>query len=303
MTECERIIKEGILPESFFKPETICDFYVDEKRKKIWAVELDLLLKFDSVCKKHNLTYFVTDGTLIGVIRHKGFIPWDDDIDISMPRADYEKLKTLSNEFDHPYFLQVPETDRGFYYSYMKIRNSNTSGYSTAFQYQGFNEGLFLDVFPLDNVDIKEGKVVYLEISKLTKAVSSYMKLSNPNLNKEERRTLEVLACKNPMECCRKIQKLACSFNDRYTGYVSHWVSTFDPFEKKVWYAEDFRDVVLKDFLGYKIPVPIGYDRYLRNYYGDYMQMPSIEERNKVCHYNIVFDPDVPYTIKKRQSQ
>lgn len=57
MTECERIIKEGILPESFFKPEIICDFYVDETRKKIWAVELDLLLQFDNICQKYGLKY------------------------------------------------------------------------------------------------------------------------------------------------------------------------------------------------------------------------------------------------------
>lgn len=86
MTECERIIKEGILPESFFEPETICDFYVDETRKKIWAVLLDLLIKFDKVCKKHGLKYYLAYGSLIGAVRHQGFIPWDDDIDICMNR-------------------------------------------------------------------------------------------------------------------------------------------------------------------------------------------------------------------------
>ena len=69
MTECERIIKKGILPESFFKPETICDFYVDETRKKIWAVEIDLYLTLAEVCEKHGLKLFTDGGTTLGAIR------------------------------------------------------------------------------------------------------------------------------------------------------------------------------------------------------------------------------------------
>ena len=92
MTECERIIKEGILPETFIKPETICDFYVDEMRKKIWAIEIDLYLELEKVCKKHNLRFYAIGGSILGAVRHNGFIPWDDDMDVCMPREDYEKL-------------------------------------------------------------------------------------------------------------------------------------------------------------------------------------------------------------------
>ena len=99
MTECERIIKEGILPESFFKPETICDFYVDEGRKKLWAILIDLLVQFDRVCRNHNLKYWVSFGGLLGIVRHNGFIPWDDDLDVCMPRADYEILMSLKKNF------------------------------------------------------------------------------------------------------------------------------------------------------------------------------------------------------------
>ena len=97
MTEKERIIKEGRIPEIFFEEEVRCDFLVTQDRKKLWAVLLDMLLKIDDVCKKYHLTYFLEAGTLLGAIRHKGMIPWDDDIDIFMPRKDYNKFILLSS--------------------------------------------------------------------------------------------------------------------------------------------------------------------------------------------------------------
>ena len=87
MTESERIIKEGILPETFFEPESRCEFYVDETRKKIWAIELDLYLELMRVCKKYDLTIWADGGTLLGAVRHNGFIPWDDDMDLILNSA------------------------------------------------------------------------------------------------------------------------------------------------------------------------------------------------------------------------
>ncbi|MDE7248566.1 MAG: LicD family protein, partial [Lachnospiraceae bacterium] len=90
---------------SFFKEEIRSDFLVDEKRKKIWAVELQILEKIDEVCRKHHITYYAHYGTLLGAVRHQGFIPWDDDLDIAMFRDDYEKFqKIAAEEFTEPYF-------------------------------------------------------------------------------------------------------------------------------------------------------------------------------------------------------
>ena len=152
MTECERIIKEGILPESFFKEEVICGFTVTEERKKLFAVLLDILLKIDSVCKKHNIKYFIHGGTLIGALRHGGIIPWDDDVDIAMFREDYEKFLSLSNEFEYPYFLQTPYTDKGFFWSNPAVRNCSTTAVSPFFAYQPMNHGAFVDIFVIDNI-------------------------------------------------------------------------------------------------------------------------------------------------------
>lgn len=147
MTECERIIERGILPREFFESEVRNDFYVSTKRKKVWAVELDILLQFDKVCKKHGLRYFLDGGTLLGAVRHKGFIPWDDDLDVIVSRDDYEKLMGLSGEFSEPYFMQTPYTSPGSFYSFIKLRNSNTSAIDKPFVFQGFNMGMVIDVF------------------------------------------------------------------------------------------------------------------------------------------------------------
>ena len=105
MKETERIMSKGCFPADFLKEEIRCEYKVTQDLKKIWMVGLDILFELDKVCKKHNLKYFLLWGSLLGAIRHKGFIPWDDDIDVGMLRSDYEKLFSLKEEFDAPYFL------------------------------------------------------------------------------------------------------------------------------------------------------------------------------------------------------
>ena len=294
MTECERIIEQGILPKSFFKEEVKCDFLITEKRKKIWAVLLDLLMKFDKVCKKHHLTYYFTDGSLLGAVRHKGFIPWDDDLDVSMPRKDYEILQTLAYEFEDPYFFQTPYTDKGYFYSFVKIRNKNTTGLSRAFMYQGFNDGLFLDVFPLDEVNSEFGGKIYDKIRELVVSNSAYMKLSNPNYSEPEMEVIRQLASTDPIKTYEEITKLTTMFNGSGCSFISHWVSTIAPFSKRLWPKENFANIVMMDFEGFKIPAPSGWDNYLKIAYGDYMKLPPVEQRG-LNHENAIFDPDTPY--------
>ena len=141
------------LPSGFLEEEVRCDYTVSKEMKKVWAVELDLLSEFQRVCKLHDLKYSVCGGTLLGAIRHKGFIPWDDDIDVMMMRDEYEKLCKLADEFKHPYFFQTEETDPGSLRGHAQLRNSETTGIlkrELKFK-RPFNQGVFIDIFPLDN--------------------------------------------------------------------------------------------------------------------------------------------------------
>ena len=147
---------KAILGEDFFKEEVRCEYIVSAEMKRIWAVLLDMYLSFAEVCEKYGLKYFVIGGTLLGAIRHEGFIPWDDDLDVGMMREDYEKfLRIASNEFQEPLFFQTPYTDDGYFVSWVKIRNSSTTGLSRATCHRRFNQGLYLDIFPIDYIDIE----------------------------------------------------------------------------------------------------------------------------------------------------
>ena len=139
MTEIERILEKGVVTEDFLKEEIRNDFLVTTERKKLWAVILDLFLEFKRVCDKYGLKYYPCFGFLLGAVRHKGYIPWDDDLDVCMPRDDYERFLELRNEFSHPYFFQIPETDPGYFYGMAKIRNSNTTAMNQMFKYHVWN--------------------------------------------------------------------------------------------------------------------------------------------------------------------
>ena len=150
--------------------------------KKVWAVELDLLSEYQRVCEKYGLKYWACDGTLLGAVRHKGFIPWDDDVDIHMPRDDYEVLcKVAANEFDYPYFFQTSETDIGFGRTFARIRNSGTTGIQKRELKADikYNQGIFIDILPLDNVpdDGKERYSFLKKIEKLRRKAGYYSKL------------------------------------------------------------------------------------------------------------------------------
>ena len=293
MTESERIIKKGIITNNFLKEETICDYFVDNKRKKLWAVLLDMLYEFDNVCKRHNLTYYIIYGSLLGAVRHKGFIPWDDDIDMAMPREDYEKFIKLEKEFSEPLFLQTPYTDKGYFYTPARIRNSNTTAVVEMFKHAGFNQGVWLSIFPLDHWDDNGGIERYEQIRKLVIDCSTYMRINNPNLSPKDKERVKAYHG-DPLRDYEEIQRLASSCKDPNSKYVMTAVITQGRYDQKLLDAADFATAVPLDFEGIQVLAPCGYEHLLRVWYDDYMQLPPIEERG-VWHAGMVFDADISY--------
>ena len=228
MTEPERIVAKGIVPSSFLQEETICDFFVDSTRKKVWAIELDILIEFDRICKKHGLKYFLMCGTLLGAIRHKGFIPWDDDIDVAMPRDDFNKLNTLQEEFKHPFFLQTPLTDKEFAGSHTCIRNTNTSAISPIIRFQKMNHGLFIDVFALDHFVPEGAEERFAEINQLNIENGTFMRLTNPELNEKNRERVKNYH-RDHIADYKKIHEIASKFNNQATDKLAILTWTAEP--------------------------------------------------------------------------
>lgn len=295
MTECERFIKEGLFIPDFFKPEVRCDFLVDEKRKKLWAVELDLLMHLDAVCRKHDLRYWIEGGTLIGAIRHNGFIPWDDDIDVLMFREDFERLCQYAAEFKDPYFFQTPLTDPGYFCAYAKIRNSNTSCISEPFRYQGINLGIAIDIFVLDgHIPGSDGQERFNTIMRAILDNSTYMRLTHPFLDAKNKKRVASYPGGDPFVRDRLIREMSMRDNDKTTELVWTPMGGVYGYEKCVFYRGDFTETISGKFEGFEFPIPKGYDRILRCEYGDYMKLPPVEERGN-WHITAAVEPDVPY--------
>ena len=301
MTEIERIIKKGIISEEFLKEEVQCGFLVDEKRKKSWAIQLDLLLAFDAFCKKHNLKYYLICGSLLGAIRHGGFIPWDDDIDVGMSRKDYDTLCQIGKDgFSHPYFFQTPETDPGYCFSMAKLKNSNTTCISYAFRYENFNQGIGIDIFPMDKCVLEEGKKNFDAINQLIMENSAYMRRTNPNPSEEDIARMQKYHTDDPVKNWKEINRIASQYEEMDTPYIGLPVCTMEGWDRLIYEASAFEETIEWDFHGLKIPIPKNYDSPLATEYGDYMQFPPVEERG-TWHNSALFEPDMSYIDYKKK--
>ena len=281
--------------ESFFKEEMRSGFLVNEKRKKIWAIELQMLEKFDEVCKKYDLKYYAYYGTLLGAVRHQGFIPWDDDIDVVMFREDYEKFQTVApKEFTEPYFFQNSYTDQMLWF-FSKIRDSRTT--AIEFPYRNLHQGIFIDIFPLDDVPdgVHEEFSMVLEVQREIKDTIMNPKKVLLGLERGERFTLDMDILLNLIKIDRSQRlKEFETFSLSYAGQSEkiNWITSelSDSSYKSV-RRDWFEKTIYLPFEGIQIPVPVEYDKILRENYGDYHQFVP----GGTDHEGIIIDPDIPY--------
>ncbi|MDD5068346.1 MAG: LicD family protein [Candidatus Pacebacteria bacterium] len=142
----------------------------EQEREECRQVQLKLLGALDAICKKHQLTYWIDFGTLLGAVRHGGFIPWDDDIDVSMPIADYRKFIEIGGkELPRDVFLQIPQTDKAYKQYFAKLRDC----YSTFLEHhetgtEPYHHGIYIDIFP---------SVVYPRMPRMLRRVLTYATL------------------------------------------------------------------------------------------------------------------------------
>lgn len=283
------------LDNEFLREEERCGFTVSAQMKKVWAVQLDLLEKFEDVCRRHGLRYFASGGTLLGAIRHKGYIPWDDDIDVMMMRDDYDKLLAVADEeFAAPYFFQTPYNDDKYSRGHAQLRNSNTTAVLASEQgCYPFNQGVFIDVFPADAIPDDEKaraaqcrRILFCE--KLLNLTVRYPSNRNKSALKS---LLHILASPIPYRWICKQKDKACA---RYNGQGMTHVGmiSFLPQEERLYFPTDaFAEVQTVPFEYTTIDIPAGYDVLLSHQYGDYLTM----KQENSYHGGIIFDTERSY--------
>lgn len=294
------------LPKGFLEEEVRCEYTVTHEMKKIWAVMLDLLQEFDRVCKKHNLKYQVNGGTLLGAVRHKGFIPWDDDLDVQMFREDYDKLCEIGpSEFQHPYFFQSKYTDPGMGTFFAKLRNSNTTAFSEE-ERNGvteYNKGIFIDIMPLDNIPddaiererffkeilekrlqvIKKGRTFGI-FSETNKPVDRIIKKCLFHLFSYRRKT----KIQEFLQVFREYEQLCKKYNGQKTNQLANLL--FSPPTRNIYHSENFEEAIMLDFEFLKVPCAKRYEQELTERYGNWHEFYRDEG------HSAFFDTDKSYT-------
>ena len=244
------------------------------------AKELDILVKFDRMCKENNLRYFITAGTLLGAVRHKGFIPWDDDIDLMMPREDYEKLLSVWDQSaPKGYILQNTRTDSDFTQNFTKIRKDHTTFLQDeAERTKHYHKGIFVDIFPGDRVPSGklEKTVQYIACAINLLYSRGHTSGSGGLIGKVENILLRAPKKKYATRRERAEKSIRRWNGNATLQYV--FPNTIGC-SRKLYPANLFENLKAMEFNGKQYMCAADPDTMLRIEYGDYMQLPPEEER------------------------
>lgn len=261
------------------------DRYIyDGKLDRIKTIELEMMAEIKRICDKHQIKYFLVGGSMLGAIRHKGFIPWDDDLDIGMLREDYEKFaKVAPGELDERYYYQSSSSDDNAHYIFDKIRLKDTY-FSTKFSDRfPIENGLFIDILVYDKTAktkaAQERQIKWLCI--WARAINvRWVNIPRKNIAYLLTKLLLPVMRLFPMKTYHNIFN---SILQRYNNTDSPWLidGVGQNIRKGAFPAEWFDEVVDVPFENMQLPVPSRYDEYLRHWYGDkYMQLLPISKRN-----------------------
>lgn len=253
----------------------------EQDLRALQLAELEILLEFQRLCQASDLRFYLTAGTLLGAARHKGFIPWDDDIDVVMPRKDYDKLARLASQsVSEGYVYQEYRAEPNFPYYFAKLRKLGTKVEEPVLRAIDMEQGVYIDVFPLDRcpggrrATLLFKGVELLDCAVLARVSSEfvcgyqkpYMRFLWNALRRLPNRALFSLR-----EGVRKLLGLGGKRLCTVGGHHGYPRESYRP----AW----FDQTVELEFEGHLFPAPAGWEELLSNMYGDYMTPPPETER------------------------
>lgn len=254
----------------------------EQELRQLQLIELEMLVEVDRICRKNRIQYNITGGTLLGAVRHNGFIPWDDDADIALLRNEYERFKeACKRDLDTSrfYFQDAWET-HGYRWSYGKIRRKNTLYLRENQGHMPYEQGISVDIFPIDNIPENYmyrfvdnincfciRKFFWSEVGKIDEK-NMLKKIMYRLMSLVSREKIldyyEQLINKRNQEKTTKVRVALMPLSMRKGfGHLKKWYSQSAEYE----------------FEGHKLYGIKDYDEFLRYVYGDYMQLPPIEKR------------------------
>ena len=260
-----------------------------DKLRILQLCELEILNVFVRICEKCNLKYFLIGGTLLGAVRHKGFIPRDDDIDVIMPRRDYNRFAEIAPKMlGKKYFYQSPQTDLHYRMTYAKIRMNGTEIFEDRFKNPKFNSGVFIDIFPLDKCP-RPGVVCHFLFNVM--AVMNYKSQVDSGADYGPYDEISgkigyaILKLFSPGQLI-KLRRILLDFSKKLSSgrYVASFAGAYG-YRKEIYPAAWFGNAVV-EFEGRKYNAPSGYKKILRRAYGDdYMIISDLIPKR--CHIDL----------------
>ena len=265
--------------------------------KALKEKELELLQAFIAACRQLDLQYYILEGTLLGAVRHQGFIPWDDDIDVGMPRKDYELFLLHGQELlPKGFFLQSFHTDPEFCENFAKLRNSNTTFVEATRKNCRINHGIYLDIFPLDRCSGKPGFSFLLQKRLAELRISDTYTPQKLKLTSRLARSFSRILYPFPAEAVRKREQLfrSCSQGKYLANHCSPWGN------REIVPAHWYGPGIPLLFEGIEVNAPSHYHQWLARVYGDYLQLPPPEQQIP-HHYVDDFDLNKAYSDSRNK--
>lgn len=300
-------------PQGFLDEEIRSGYKVSAQMKKVWAVQLEMLNEIDRVFSENHIRWWIFGGTLLGAVRHRGYIPWDDDIDIVVPRKDYNRLRMIGpDSFRHPFFYQDEFSEPGILYGHAKLRNVETTMITEKYIINdngccSFCQGVFVDVFPLDNIpdSIKEQEEWIKDIKTVAVPAWRLRKYSHRHVPERDDAMDAQLSLLDEI----KRPNLLFDFYEeqlgRYSSEQTMKVCIYGLWRKDNRWIFDrscFDTTIEIPFEFLTAPAPSGYDSILTQLYGDWRimrQERSMHSDIKGSFYDT--ERDYSYYVDKKR--